>query len=273
MKLKTRKYVFCNVKDTLHRDTGDFSVILPELETGQNIYNRLYIKKCSIPYNWKRVTSTTKQMTYIHQNGQTRNWVFTEGNPSLTDLTTEMTSLFANDLDFEFDRIQSRFIFHNHTGNQSFTIATTAYEMFGFTDANPITIQAGAYYTTPNPIDLRPPSILEVRCDVTTEGQEIRDGLLYDTNILCAIAMNVAPFSHKIWIDDQGLYFADISNENRSIRITFTSPDGTRILPQSYSYFIFGVDTFEDDEKALLNTQKESLKLQKYAMIMRKTRK
>jgi len=272
MKLKTRKYVFCNVKDTLHRDTGDFSVILPELETGQNIYNRLYIKKCSIPYNWKRVTSTTKTITTI-QNSITKTLSLTEGNPSLIDLQTNMTTLFGNDVTFTFDRIQSRFIFTNPSVSHTLTISTTAFEVLGFTDSTPITILANSSYTTPNPIDLRPPSILEVRCDVTTEGQEIRDGLLYDTNILCAIAMNVAPFSHKIWIDDQGLYFADISNENRSIRITFTSPDGTRILPQSYSYFIFGVDTFEDDEKALLNTQKESLKLQKYAMIMRKTRK
>lgn len=270
MKLKTRKYIFASVADCRRESKGDFYLKLPELDTETYTTNRLFIKKGIIPYNWKRVTSTTKTITYIHQNGTTHTWYLTEGNPSILDLIANMTTLFGNDLDFEFDYIQSRFIFHNHNQNQSFTLATTAYEMLGFEDASPVTIPGATSYITPNPVDVRPSPIIEIRCDVSTEGQEVLDnGTIADTPILCAIAMDVQPFSHKVWLDDNGLYFADITNENRELRFTLTDTNGRYIEPQSYPYFIFGIDTYVDDERALLDTQQEALKLQKYDILLR----
>jgi hypothetical protein len=270
MKLINRRYVFTNVKDTNYLDKGKFQIVLPELEIANHINHRLFIKKCIIPYNWKRVTSTTKTITYVHQNGTTHVWSLTEGNPSLLDLQTELTTLFGNNLDFTFDRIQSRFIFSNHNQNQSFTLSTTAWEMLGFSNASAVTIEGGSSYTCPNPVDLRPSPIVEIRADITTAGHEIHNGDIKNTNVLCAIAMNVQPFSHKVWVDDNGLYFAEITNENRAIMIEMTTPDNDRIVPQTFPYFIFGVDSFQDDEKSILETQRESLKLQKYSLLMRK---
>jgi len=269
MKLTDRRYIFCNVKDTLYLDKGKFQILLPDLNEGKNLIHRLFIKKCVIPYNWKVVTSTTKTITTI-QNSITKTLSLTEGNPTLIDLQTNLTTLFGNDVTYIFDRIQSRFIFTNPSISHALSISTTAFQLLGFPNSNPVTILAGASYTTENPVDLRPSPIVEIRADINTAGYEIKNNDINNTNILCAIAMDTQPFSHKVWVDDNGLYFAEITNESRSITIEMTTPDNERIIPQTFPYFIFGIDSFIDDEKFILETQRESLKLQKYSLLLRK---
>lgn len=259
----------CYVADTNYISYGDWELTLPRLENKPNVIYRLHAHKIILPYNWKRVTSTTKTITYIHQNGTTHVWQLTEGNYTIINLIKELTTLFGNDLDFEFNYITSRFVFTNHSVGQSFTLSTTAYEMLGFSDSNPVTVAAQSSYTTPNPVDLRPSPIIELRTDVTTASQEVTSGgVIANSQILCAIGMDVPPYSHKIFYDLAGEFFTEIGNETRAIRFKLTDPNGVVIEPQSSPYIVFAIDELIDDSGQLLTTQREALKLQKYALML-----
>lgn len=268
MKLLARNYVFANVADTIHTSFGAFRVQLPDLHTGKNIYNRLYIKKCVIPYNWKRVTANTKTLTI---DGVAHN--ITEGNYNILNLVTELNAVQPH-IHIHFNQITSRLSFHNHNSGHDVVFSSTAWEMLGLADSSPITILRTETYEAPNPVDVRPKPVIEIRVDVSTAGQEIIEdptegkGQIQNTNILCAIAMDVPIYSHKVWIDDNGLYFANVTNENREIHFTITDTNGNLITPQSSPYFIIGVDTYRDDERELLDVQKEALKLQQYNMLL-----
>lgn len=256
------QYVFVNVEDADHDSLGRFQVALPQLETGENIINRMYIKKAIIPYNWKRVTSTTNTITL---NGTP--YTLTEGNPNILDLISEINSIQSL-VTASFNRIKSKIEWYNNTaGNVSMT--TTAYEMLGAIKGVTYTWGIQETLVLPNVIDVRPTPIIEIRVDVATAGHEIAsDGNITNTNVLCAIGMNTPVYGHKIWIDDQAMYYADVTNENRDLTMTITDVNGNQIIPQTSPYFVIGIDTLQNYQNDMVNLQKESVKLQRYNLIL-----
>lgn len=261
MKLLDRKYVFANVADCRHDNFGSFYVSLPELPVGESLYNRMYIKKLIMPYDWRRVESGRDTLTV---NGSVK--YLTIGNPNILDLVDELNSIQTT-FSVKFNRITSRLSFTNTT-NGSKTLSTTANALLGMSTATQ-TVSSGETYTCEDMVDVRPTPIIEIRVDVGTAGQEVYDGgQIKNTGVLAAILMNVPLYSHKLWIDENGLYWADVSNENKEIRLTITDTDGNLIVPQTSPYFVIGLDTYRDDEREILKTQQEALKLQQYAMIL-----
>lgn len=267
MKLINRSYVFANVKDTTYVNYGDFYIPIPTLpETTKYMTTRLFIKKVILPYDWKRVDSTNNQITIVNlQNNTTANYYLTEGNPNVIDLVDELNTL-QTDFTVSFNRITSRLSFHNTKGH-GHTLSTTANELLGI-PAGPHTVNGNETYIAPNPVDVRPYPIVEFRIDVNTAGQEVFNKQVNNTGILCAVAMNVPLYGHKVWVDDAGLYWCDITNINKDLHIKITNPDGIAIIPQTSPYFVLGFDTYIDEEAQLLEVQREALKLQQYSMVL-----
>lgn len=267
MKLLQRQYLFVNVADTNYSNYGTFRVMLPQTETGKNIINRLYIKKAIIPYNWRRVDSTTKTITI-----DATDYYLTEGNPNILDLITELNTI-QTVLVFTFNRITSRIEITNQSATNARTFSTTAWEMMGAVSGTTYNIGTSSSISLPNPVDVRPSPILEIRVDMTTAGQEVfvsgvEKGVIRNTGVLCAIGIDVPMYSHKVWVDDEGFYFADVSNESREITFRLTDPNEKAIIPQTSPYFVIAVATYRDDERELLETQKEALKLQQYNLLL-----
>lgn len=237
------------------------------LETGKNIVHRMYIKKAILPYNWKRVEADTKSFTI-----DASTYYLTEGNPNILDLITELNAL-QTILMFSFNRITSRIEITNNSDTNSRTFTTTAWEMMGAVQNTTYTVLALSNISLPNPVDVRPPAVVELRVDLTTQGQEIyadgsNKGNIRNTGVLCAIGIDVPMYSHKIWTDNEGFYFADVSNENREVNFRITDANERPIIPQTSPYFVIAVATYRDDERELLETQKEALKLQQYQLIL-----
>lgn len=257
-----RQYVFVSVEDADHDSLGRFKVALPQLQTGDNIINRMYIKKAIIPYNWKRVTADSKTITL---NGTS--YELTEGNPNILDLIKDINAI-QTDVTATFNRITSKIEWYNNTqGN--ITMTTTAHEMLGAVAGQSYTWGIQETLTLPRVVDVRPTPIVEVRVDVATAGNEILSGgEISNTNILCAIAMNCPVYSHKVWIDDNALYFADVTNENRDLTLTMTDINGVLIEPQTPPYFVVGIDTMVNYQSEQTDLQKELVKLQKYNLIL-----
>lgn len=277
MKLIDRKYIFADVKDTEYVNYGKFRIDLPDLPTDKNVIHRLFLKKVVMPYNWKASIGNT--FTHYDPTHGTTVHTFPDGNYSILTLLETMTPWFPNDFVVTFNQITSRLVFTNNGNNPNHdvNISTTAWKMLGFANSSSVFIEHGTTWTTPYPIDLRPIPIIEIRTDCTTAGQEIRniggEVEVSDTTILCAIAMDVPVFSHKIWLDDGGSYFATLVNQYRSVHFTITDTDGNPIVPQSSPYFVIGIDSYRDDEAELLSTQMESLKLQRYNMLLKSDKK
>lgn len=256
------QYIFVSVDDADHDSLGQFKITLPILQTGEKVFNRLYIKKAIIPYNWQRVTATTKTLTI---NGTP--YELTEGNPNILDLIkniNEIQSLIVA----TFNRITSKIEWANQTGG-NITLSSDAYEMLGLEQGVTYTWGIQETLISPRVIDVRPTPIVEIRVDLATAGLEIFDeGKISNTNILAAIGMNVPVYGHKVWIDDQAMYYADITNENRDITIIMTDTNGNPIVPQTAPYFVIGIDTLINHQGELVDLQKESLKLQRYNLIL-----
>lgn len=257
-----RQYIFVSVEDAEYTNLGRFKLSLPQMETGDNIINRMYIKKAIIPYNWRRVTTTNKTLTI---NGV--NYSLTEGNPNIIDLIQDINNIQTT-LTATFNRITSKIEWFNNTAS-AVTFSTTAYEMLGAVKGATYTMPALQTYVLPRIVDVRPTPIIEVRVDVATAGYEISNGGdISNTNILCAISMNVPVYSHKVWIDDNALYFADVTNENRDLTLTITDTHGMIIEPQSSPYFVIGIDTLANYQSEQSELQRELVKLQKYNLIL-----
>lgn len=260
MKLKETKYVFCDVQDTRYITLGDFRLFLPELDTAPNLSHRLFIKKAVIPFNWKTITSTTN---IIRINNVDR--TLQEGIPNVTDLVT-MLNTAQNVFLVTFDKVASRLVWTNVSGATA-TINSTTCTLLGLTTL-PVMVSAGGVYTSPNILDIRPPAICQIRIDAPTAGQEvITGGEVRNTGLLAAIAMDCPIYSHKIWTDT-GLFFAPINNDARELRIQLTDQHDNPIVPQTSPYFVWGIDTYIDEEKELLQTQQKSLELQKYGLLL-----
>lgn len=256
------QYVFVSVEDADHDNLGKFRVTLPQLQTGENIYNRLYIKKAIIPYNWKRVTETSKTITINNVP-----YELTEGNPNILDLIKEINTI-QTAVTATFNRITSKIEWYNNTAG-NVTLTTDAHEMLGAIAGQTYTWGIQETLVFPRVVDVRPTPIVEVRVDVATAGAEILpEGKISNTNILSAISMNVPVYSHKVWIDDQAMYYADVTNENRDITMTLTDTSGVLIIPQTPPYFVIGIDTLANHQREMVDLQKESVKLQRYNLIL-----
>lgn len=261
MKLKETRYLFCDVQDTRYITLGDFRLFLPELDTAPNLSHRLFIKKAVIPFNYKTITSTTN---IIRINNVNR--TLQEGIPNVTDLVS-MLNTVQNVFIVTFDKVASRLVWTNVTGATA-TINSTTCNLLGLTTF-PVNVSSGGSYTSPNILDIRPPAICQIRIDAPTAGQEvIAGGEVRNTGLLAAIAMDCPIYSHKIWTDT-GLFFAPINNDARELRIRLTDQHDNPIAPQTSPYFVWGIDSYIDEERQLLETQKTALELQKYDLLLR----
>jgi len=264
MKLINRRYVFASVEDCRYTNYSTFYLSLPELETEPHLEHRLFVNKMILPYNWKSVDSTNNRFTVGGVD-----YTLTEGNPNIIDLLDDINDK-QNYLFASFNRITSKVSFSNVSASSK-TLNTNCYKPLGMDTSTP-TINAGAIYTAPNIVDVRPKPIVEIHVDTGTAGQEIYNGgEIKNTGVLAAIGMDVSVYSHKIWIDRDAMFWANITNQNREIRVDIRDTDGNNIIPQTSPYFVFGINTYRDDERQLLQTQEEALKLMRYDLLLKDT--
>lgn len=267
MKLIDTRYVFLNVKDCEYRTYGDFNVPLPEFRGGAGLFHHLYIKKSIIPYDWKAFTSANNQITIT--DGITPITItLTEGNPNIYDLITEINALQIKVV-ASFNRTASKIYFKNNTPS-TLTITTTSNKL-GITA--PLVIPSGQIGIGQAIIDLAPDRILIVKSELPTSGEEVYistdgAGQTKDTGVLSAISMDVPPYSHKIWRDLGGFYYSYVQPTTKSIRFWFENVDGQYLVPQTSPFLVIAVETYQDDSGQLLTTQQESLRLQKFSLLM-----
>lgn len=271
MKLVDTRYLFVNIKDTEYTSYGDFKIPLPSFKSGKNIINHMYIKKSIIPYDWKAFNSTNAFFKIQLGLNAPISYTFTEGNPNIYDLITEFNNLQGY-LTASFNRTSSKITWKNNS-TSSITLIVGNWKAVGFSSAS-ITIPIGSSTTSPNIVDVAPARILIIKSELPSSGEEVFSsqtviGDTKDTGILSAICMDVPPYSHKIWRDIGGFYYSYIEKTVPSIRFWFEDVDGNKIVPQTSPFLVIAIETYEDDTGELLTTQREALKLQKYALLLK----
>lgn len=266
MKLIDTIYINAYVNDCRKINNGNFYVDIPSLPSEPGITHKLYLIKAVIPYNWQTVYSGKDTFTI-----DATTYTLTHGIPNILDFIEEINTLQST-IVATFNRIANRIYYYNPSLSTVVLSATSP--LLGL-NGSPLSIPGGTTVAAPALIDMRPSPLIQLRSSLPTAMWEIintgNTSETRNTSILAVISMGNTPlYSHMIWrggVDAH--YTAEITDQNMMVQFEMLDMDDNPIIPQTPPTFVFSVESYRDDEKQILDTQQEILKLARYDMLLK----